>query len=221
MLLIQRRAGLASSNYISSEPEIQKHKVEWEDEFIIIASDGLWELMSNQEAVDFVSGFLYTQRQKKLDIGIPSKPTEPKEVSQTKARGEEFYMSVKDQKERGLLEAIYEMFSWIRVGSQQGGDSSKSEGNISSILDFNDEDDNMVIHQHKIPGKEAETMGSHKMENPAHALVLESIRRLEMKNRMNQGSISQLPSKIRRQFHDDISVIIVPLFHKSSRRSTE
>eukprot|EP00359_Climacostomum_virens_P002884 CAMPEP_0204911982 /NCGR_PEP_ID=MMETSP1397-20131031/10206_1 /ASSEMBLY_ACC=CAM_ASM_000891 /TAXON_ID=49980 /ORGANISM="Climacostomum Climacostomum virens, Strain Stock W-24" /LENGTH=400 /DNA_ID=CAMNT_0052082733 /DNA_START=144 /DNA_END=1343 /DNA_ORIENTATION=- len=39
---------------ISSIPEIRRYSLTSEDKFIIIGSDGLWEFMSNQEAVDIV-----------------------------------------------------------------------------------------------------------------------------------------------------------------------
>uniref|UniRef100_A0A5B7AZP6 protein-serine/threonine phosphatase n=1 Tax=Davidia involucrata TaxID=16924 RepID=A0A5B7AZP6_DAVIN len=39
---------------LSSEPSISVHKLQPHDHFIIFASDGLWEHLSNQEAVDIV-----------------------------------------------------------------------------------------------------------------------------------------------------------------------
>lgn len=42
---------------LSSEPEITVHKLQPEDQFLIFASDGLWEHLSNQEAVDIVQNF--------------------------------------------------------------------------------------------------------------------------------------------------------------------
>ncbi|KAK9290566.1 hypothetical protein L1049_008736 [Liquidambar formosana] len=39
---------------LSSEPSISVHKLQPEDQFLIFASDGLWEHLSNQEAVDIV-----------------------------------------------------------------------------------------------------------------------------------------------------------------------
>ncbi|KAK7284253.1 hypothetical protein RJT34_18996 [Clitoria ternatea] len=40
---------------LSHEPSISMHKLHPEDQFIIFASDGLWEQLSNQEAVNIVS----------------------------------------------------------------------------------------------------------------------------------------------------------------------
>ncbi|KAL6907432.1 hypothetical protein ACP4OV_002471 [Aristida adscensionis] len=39
---------------LSSEPQITVHQIQPNDQFIIFASDGLWEHLSNQEAVDLV-----------------------------------------------------------------------------------------------------------------------------------------------------------------------
>mgnify|MGYP003701929069 CR=1 FL=1 len=39
---------------LSSEPAIVVHQLQTTDQFIIFASDGLWEHISNQEAVDLV-----------------------------------------------------------------------------------------------------------------------------------------------------------------------
>ncbi|KAL5994314.1 hypothetical protein ACLOJK_035186 [Asimina triloba] len=39
---------------LSSEPSISVHPLQPHDQFLIFASDGLWEHLSNQEAVDMV-----------------------------------------------------------------------------------------------------------------------------------------------------------------------
>lgn len=39
---------------LSSEPSISVHDLQPHDQFVIFASDGLWEHLSNQEAVDIV-----------------------------------------------------------------------------------------------------------------------------------------------------------------------
>jgi pyruvate dehydrogenase phosphatase len=40
---------------LSSEPSVSIHKIQPEDQFLIFASDGLWEHLSNQVAVNIVS----------------------------------------------------------------------------------------------------------------------------------------------------------------------
>ena len=39
---------------LSSDPSISVHELLPQDQFVIFASDGLWEHLSNQEAVDIV-----------------------------------------------------------------------------------------------------------------------------------------------------------------------
>jgi serine/threonine protein phosphatase PrpC len=48
---------IAHSVGVSSEPEIYKHDIIYEDKFIIIASDGIWEFISSEEAVRTVVPF--------------------------------------------------------------------------------------------------------------------------------------------------------------------
>ncbi len=45
---------IAASVGVSPKPEIWEHTVSEDDKFNIIASDGVWEFISNQEAVDMV-----------------------------------------------------------------------------------------------------------------------------------------------------------------------
>ncbi|EYU41653.1 hypothetical protein ABFS82_10G038400 [Erythranthe guttata] len=42
---------------LSAEPSILVHKLQAEDQFLVFASDGLWEHLSNQEAVDIVNSY--------------------------------------------------------------------------------------------------------------------------------------------------------------------
>ena len=39
---------------VTSHPDIHKHKLEESDEFVLMACDGIWDCISNQDAVDFV-----------------------------------------------------------------------------------------------------------------------------------------------------------------------
>lgn len=44
-----------SKPILKAEPTVSVHKIQPEDHFLIFASDGLWEHLSNQEAVDIVN----------------------------------------------------------------------------------------------------------------------------------------------------------------------
>jgi len=42
--------------YVSCDPEfIEKEIVEREDEYVLLASDGLWDVMNNEEVAKFVT----------------------------------------------------------------------------------------------------------------------------------------------------------------------
>jgi serine/threonine protein phosphatase PrpC len=43
--------------YVSGEPEIITHKLQPGDDFLILASDGVWDVLSSQTAVDIVRTF--------------------------------------------------------------------------------------------------------------------------------------------------------------------
>ena len=45
---------LIASGALIATPDVKLHKIDVSDEFIIIASDGLWDVMSNQQAVNYV-----------------------------------------------------------------------------------------------------------------------------------------------------------------------
>lgn len=47
---------------LSSEPSVSVHELQPHDEFLIFASDGLWEHLSNQEAVDIVQNHPHSVR---------------------------------------------------------------------------------------------------------------------------------------------------------------
>jgi protein phosphatase 2C len=54
-LSVSRAFGdIDASPFISFEPDIFKYKVNKNDKFIVIACDGLWDVMSNQDVVNFV-----------------------------------------------------------------------------------------------------------------------------------------------------------------------
>jgi serine/threonine protein phosphatase PrpC len=56
-LAMSRSVGddVAHSVGVSSEVEVTTHKISKNDQFMILASDGVWEFISSQEAVDLVA----------------------------------------------------------------------------------------------------------------------------------------------------------------------
>ncbi|NXC46616.1 PDP2 phosphatase, partial [Penelope pileata] len=44
--------------YLTAEPEVTYHKLRGKDKFLIIASDGLWEMLSDEKVVNLVAGHL-------------------------------------------------------------------------------------------------------------------------------------------------------------------
>eukprot|EP00238_Polyblepharides_amylifera_P003564 CAMPEP_0196577750 /NCGR_PEP_ID=MMETSP1081-20130531/6760_1 /TAXON_ID=36882 /ORGANISM="Pyramimonas amylifera, Strain CCMP720" /LENGTH=365 /DNA_ID=CAMNT_0041896757 /DNA_START=485 /DNA_END=1582 /DNA_ORIENTATION=- len=49
---------LDQSGPLTAEPEVSMYELELEDEFMILGSDGLWDVFSNQSAVDFARNSL-------------------------------------------------------------------------------------------------------------------------------------------------------------------
>ena len=45
---------LDASPFVTHEPEIYKYKLSSKDKFMVLACDGLWDVLSNQEVVNFV-----------------------------------------------------------------------------------------------------------------------------------------------------------------------
>jgi serine/threonine protein phosphatase PrpC len=49
---------LECTPYVTHLPQIYKYKINSNDKFIILACDGLWDVLSNQEAVDYINNIL-------------------------------------------------------------------------------------------------------------------------------------------------------------------
>lgn len=58
-----------SPPYLTARPEMSHHTITSQDRFLLMATDGLWEKMSNQEAVELIGKSLDSQpsQQKKKD----------------------------------------------------------------------------------------------------------------------------------------------------------
>ena len=57
-----------TSDLILSDPEISEIEITNEDEFVLFACDGLWDVFDNQDAVDFVKVSMDTYRDPKKAI---------------------------------------------------------------------------------------------------------------------------------------------------------
>ena len=49
---------LKTPPYLTAEPEVFQYRIEKGDKFIIMATDGLWDMLSNQEAVELVRSYM-------------------------------------------------------------------------------------------------------------------------------------------------------------------
>ena len=47
--------------YLAAEPEVMSYQLQRTDKFLILATDGLWDMLSNEEAVEFVRDHLEKQ----------------------------------------------------------------------------------------------------------------------------------------------------------------
>lgn len=61
--------------YLTADPEVTYHKIRRQDKFLVIASDGLWDMLSNDEVVQLVAGHLIEANVKKAHVTLqkPSK----------------------------------------------------------------------------------------------------------------------------------------------------
>ena len=51
---VSRSFGDLDVKYVSDQPDIYKYKVNKDDNFVLLASDGLWDSLSNQDVVEFI-----------------------------------------------------------------------------------------------------------------------------------------------------------------------
>lgn len=67
-LSVSRSFGdLESSKYVTHRPDIYKYKITKKDRFIVIACDGLWDVMSSEEVVDYVLRNCYDSDMKHIN----------------------------------------------------------------------------------------------------------------------------------------------------------
>lgn len=49
---------LKTPPYLTAEPDVFHYKLDANDEFIVLASDGLWDMLSNEDVVNIVAAYL-------------------------------------------------------------------------------------------------------------------------------------------------------------------
>ena len=67
---------LDATPYVTHEPEIFKYKLSSKDKFIVLACDGLWDVLSNQEVINFVlecCNYGYNSKTKELELDIANR----------------------------------------------------------------------------------------------------------------------------------------------------
>ncbi|XP_054856697.1 pyruvate dehydrogenase [acetyl-transferring]-phosphatase 2, mitochondrial isoform X3 [Eublepharis macularius] len=56
--------------YLTAEPEVTYHKIRRQDKFLVIASDGLWDMLSNEEVVKLVAEHLLETKMQKMRLAF-------------------------------------------------------------------------------------------------------------------------------------------------------
>lgn len=59
-----------SCQFVTHKPDLYKYRITKKDKFIIIACDGLWDVVSNQEAINFVLKNCYDSEMKRINPKI-------------------------------------------------------------------------------------------------------------------------------------------------------
>lgn len=98
---------------VSSEAEIKRFPVEEDDdEFIVLASDGLWDVMTSQEVVDFVKQSLLESRP--AGVG-PGEQSHADEIRYQMARN-----VANEALERGSADNVCVLVLWLRGRKDRG-----------------------------------------------------------------------------------------------------
>jgi len=58
--------GLQSPPYLTAEPDVFHYKLEGADKFVVLASDGLWDLLTNDEVIELVAAYIEGTKSHKL-----------------------------------------------------------------------------------------------------------------------------------------------------------
>lgn len=73
-LSVSRAFGdLDAEKYVSHLPDIYHYQLENSDKFMVLACDGLWDVMSNQDVINFILNFCYDEtlvNRKNKDVNI-------------------------------------------------------------------------------------------------------------------------------------------------------
>ncbi|XP_015279756.1 PREDICTED: pyruvate dehydrogenase [acetyl-transferring]-phosphatase 2, mitochondrial [Gekko japonicus] len=56
--------------YLTAEPEVTYHKIRRQDKFLVIASDGLWDMLSNEEVVKLVAEHLLETNVQQMHLSL-------------------------------------------------------------------------------------------------------------------------------------------------------
>uniref|UniRef100_A0A8C5WQW6 [Pyruvate dehydrogenase [acetyl-transferring]]-phosphatase 2, mitochondrial n=1 Tax=Laticauda laticaudata TaxID=8630 RepID=A0A8C5WQW6_LATLA len=60
--------------YLTAEPEVTYHKIKQQDKFLVLASDGLWDMLSNEEVVQLIANHMVEDDVQKTQLTF-KKPT--------------------------------------------------------------------------------------------------------------------------------------------------
>jgi serine/threonine protein phosphatase PrpC len=58
----------SAAPYVTHKPDVYKYKINEKDKFVVIACDGLWDVMSSQDVVNFVLKNCYDSSMKRINL---------------------------------------------------------------------------------------------------------------------------------------------------------